>query len=235
VNIAPPRLACSSAGLVGGEAHRGWAGWRTSPVRRDVAPNLAWSARRKHGCVGDLHQAHRTAATRAGHDVGREHPLLQPRPWVSRGLLAISSSSVASPSSDNGIWVGSVGTEHGPGTTLQELKTGPSVSGARFGVGPGRSAAARHSDTTARAVGGRGSAESLVGLPRYIMDILVGAGTELMQAQLAVVAPHVHAIGPVAPATGDSQVARRLGGVRRVPRACAGSRHIAPALVRRQV
>jgi hypothetical protein len=69
------------------------------------------------GCVGDLHQAHRTAATRACHDIDREHLLQQPRPWMCRaGGLAIPSSSVAA-SSDNGICIGSVGTDTGPGTT----------------------------------------------------------------------------------------------------------------------
>ena len=54
-------------------------------------------------------------------DVDREHPLQQPRPRMSSGCLVITSSSVAAPSSDNGICVGSALLGSGPGTTLPEL------------------------------------------------------------------------------------------------------------------
>jgi hypothetical protein len=44
----------------------------------------------------------------------------------------ITSNSVAAPSSDNGIWVGSLGTDTGPGTTVfaVDIMTCPRCRGA---------------------------------------------------------------------------------------------------------
>ena len=55
------------------------ARWRPRP-EAEFGENL----RDLVGCVGDLHESHGAATARAGHDVGGEHPLQQPRPWVPR-------------------------------------------------------------------------------------------------------------------------------------------------------
>jgi hypothetical protein len=74
------------------------------------------------------------------------------------GCLAITSSSVAAPPSDNGICIGSVGTDTGPGTTLPELKTVPSVFGAAHWRGP---RAPRDTAACESAVAGSGRIASL--------------------------------------------------------------------------
>jgi hypothetical protein len=101
----------SRVGRSRGEVERELASWGWPRPRRRTGtePQFGEHPGDVVGLVGELHQSHRTPAARAGHDVDREHAL-QPR-------LVITSSSVAAPSSDNGIWVGSVGTDIGPGTT----------------------------------------------------------------------------------------------------------------------